>query len=735
MVSLLFLPIIALMISPIWFKSPKSTKIQLYLLVATTIYGMVMLTPSRAHNSAPLNKFPKPLIAFFSCSLMISDIQFCSVDSGDENSRRNFRDNSCFCRNENALSTLAFCYHSGYPTEMESFVQMCNRDYNTSLTLEKFDLALDRYYKTAKEIPVNASLLGGVVNYPVKLSPESLSLCRDSYDQFLGNYNRSIDYGWYMVVYWILVFGLAAVGNWSKVLLPKLVNKSTGPVLRWTRSKVTLPALSGKEKTTEKKLWKFLDYLPPTRTETLIIGLFSVIILHTCFYKIKYVPQDTIFSSKLAAYMRYYSVRTGILASSLLPLSILFAGRNNVLQWITRWEYSTFVMFHRWISRVMVLLLVVHSIGYSRHILFPVTHIKTYVLFGILGTVSGLGILIQGLLVLRRRWYEAFLFIHIVLSAAFVVGAYFHVHELDFLWYFYVSACLWVFDRIIRIHRLCVFGFPQAKIQLYEDDTLKVRVPVPAGFHAEGGGHCFLHFLHWSCFWQSHPFTYILVDGNIVFYVKVKEGVTSQLKAYLEHHPSKAAYMRVAVEGSYEEATPAKKYDSSVFIAGGSGIPGIFAEAVEVAKNNKGLRKVTLIWVVREYSSLLWFYEELSSLLHFNIETEVYVTKPEIRLSALVSDKLALLDNTYTHNNYYSVELMEDPIQKLEENLENIKFRKGRPNIGKIVQKAAKESIGSTCYIACGHPIMVDEVRYEVAQKVRYSEKRLDYFEQLQVWA
>ncbi|KAM9914626.1 hypothetical protein OXX69_000462 [Metschnikowia pulcherrima] len=727
MTSLLCLPALVLTVSPLWLKPPKLAKVQLYALVIATLYAMISMAPDRARVSAPFNKFPQSKIAFFSCSSVIPQVQFCP------GSRPRFGDYSCVCQNENALATFAYCYEEAYPQEIGSLVDMCNRSFNTSLDRDSIGRALERYHNSAKNLSDDTPQLQGVVvDFPVKLSEKRIVQYRDSYDQFLGNYNRSMDYGWYMVVFWSGVFLLATLGNWSKVLLPGLVRQFTGPRSRWIRSKITLPALSGKERTCEKRFMKVLDYLPPTRAESLIVGSFTLFVIHLSFYKIHFVPDDPIFGTKLAAYMRCFAVRTGIISSALLPLSVLFAGRNNVLQWITKWEYSTFVMFHRWISRVMVLLLIVHTAGYSPHLLLPLRDIKAYVLFGAIAFSAGLAILVQGMLVLRRKWYEAFLAIHIVLAAAFLAGAWLHVQDLHFLWYFYVSACLWVYDRLLRVQRLCVFGFPTAEVKLYEDDTLKFRVPIPSGFKAEGGGHCFVHFLHWSCFWQSHPFTYTVLNGKIIFYVKVKKGVTARLKRFLENHPNKAAHIKLAVEGSYGEATPATRYDSSVFLAGGNGIPGIYAEAVNVARQTRGERKVKLIWVVREYTSVLWFFEELQLLQSSGIDTEIYVTRPQADLR-IVSDKSALLENTYTHQNHHgSIEYF---IKKLQADLPHVSFRAGRPNIEKIVELNTDESFGSTCFVTCGHPVMVDDVRWEVARKVAATEKRVDYFEQLQVWA
>lgn len=709
--------IVAATFSPLVLRSKKLAKPQLIVLIAALVYGMKAFTPLKALNSAPFHKFPDLMIALFTCKQVLADIDFCSP-----------QDDACLCVNSNALATLAHCYETSFPAQADSLLAMCNTNYNTSLTRADYTAALLNY--AAKSRPLDLEV---PVEHPVQISQQKLDVYKAGYDQFLGNYNRSIEYGWGLVAFWAAVFAAAAVGNWTKLLFPAVVKTLTGSFSRAFRSRVSLPASCGKNKTNETHFLGFLDFLAPSRAETLMVLAFAALTLHLTLLNIHFVPNGPFFLTKAQAYCRYFAVRTGILGSYLLPLSVLFAGRNNVLQYVTRWEYSTFVMFHRWISRVMVALFLVHSVGYGYRIYREKNHIeiKPYIRFGAIAMYSGIAILVQALLVLRRRWYEAFLAIHIVLALAFMAGAWFHTEDLYFLWFYYLSVYLWALDRVLRVQRLCVFGFPVARVQLYEDNTLKFRVAVPASFEAVGGGHCFVHFLQWSCFWQSHPFTYTIVDGDIVFYVKVKEGVTRRLKRFLEANPNKCAYMRVAVEGSYGEATPAAKYDSSVFLVGGNGIPGIFAEAVKVPAN----RRVKLIWVVREYHTVLWFYEELMSLRQLGIAVEIYVTKPQTGFLANLSDKLALLQNTYTHSHYESISQAANPTSTLRREMAHVSFYAGRPNVRKIVEVHVEESPGSTCFVTCGHPVMVDDLRSEVARIVGGSTKRVDYFEQLQVWA
>ena len=89
---------------------------------------------------------------------------------------------------------------------------------------------------------------------------------------------------------------------------------------------------------------------------------------------------------------------------------------------------------------------------------------------------------------------------------------------------------------------------------------------------------CFYSFLDTKYFWQSHPFTFIEEElGSIIFFCKVKDGITRSLYNRLLSSPGKSTKVRVTVEGPYGEPTPARYADSAVFLAGGNGIPGIYS--------------------------------------------------------------------------------------------------------------------------------------------------------------
>lgn len=677
-------------------------------LISTIFYGFIISTPSKALDGAPFHQYSQRDIAYLVCKQVALRYEVCS-EMALSNEQANYVQ-ECLCTGDQALPVMANCLNVGYPSQIDLFIQTCNDQAGVKLTRQNFSSALEKYFHFA----TNATSISFDL-FHIPLVPDLIIYTfRDSYDQFLGNYNRSVEYAIPIILFWAAVFVISAIGNWTKVLCPGVMKNFTGPVSNILRKTITLPALSGKRRTQEVQIYGIFDYLQPTRAESLILFAFSVLIFYLCQVKIHYVENDIIFPTKVMALARYYSVRTGILATHILPLSILFAGRNNFLQAFTRWEYSTFIAFHRWISRIIVILVVFHSLGYAYILHEHKSAPKAYIYFGVIGTYAGIALFFHAILILRRSYYEVFLVLHIFFAAIFILAAWLHVKDLRFLWFYHFALWIWLLDRILRLHRLISFGFPIAEIKLYSDSTLKVIVPMPFGFKPVLGGHCFVHFLLPCSFWQSHPFTYTIKDDNIIFYVKAKLGVTADLMKAVEQSSAESIFVRVAVEGSYGEPTPALKYDSRVFIAGGNGIPGIYAEALNVCMNSSSRSKTQLIWVVRDNSTIEWFQEELLHLKGLQIEVKIFRTS--------VGEMSPLLPGR------------ESTLQS-EKVLSHIKFFEGRPDISKLVAVAASESLGSTCFVACGHPAMVDSVRHEVNKSIGDSPNRLDYFEQLQVWA
>lgn len=334
-------------------------------------------------------------------------------------------------------------------------------------------------------------------------------------------------------------------------------------------------------------------------------------------------------------------------------------------------------------------------------------YLETYMIWGAAATYAGLVIWVQSILYFRRNWYEVFLIIHIVMAALFIGGAWIHVDRFGYVWFLYATVAIWCFDRAVRVARLIHFGFPKATVSLLANDTLKVVVRRPHFWPAIPGGHAFIHFLRPSCFWQSHQFTFTVSpdsDDNVVIFCKVKGGVTHGLYQYLHSHPGKTTQIRVTLEGPYGEPTHAKVYDSAVFVAGGSGIPGIYSEALDLALSrsfHESNKLIKLYWVVRDYDSLFWFYDEISALRNTNIQCTICVTRPTLYTDYDVQDEV--LENTLAEQSSAEESLHQDKklgsvdligverlnsgiINKIKNGLDHVTFLEGRPSVENLVR-------------------------------------------------
>ena len=737
------------------------------LLLLIFVISITNVEAYESNKAAPYSRYGLAGRTSSACTLMVAaSATFCDPTSEYAS--------ICYCVDPNALATVAGCYHIANrisENNVNGLSANCE-EYGVTISFDQFEAAYDNYTSLAKD-PSDIKNFNATVpvTMPVKLNETLVKLYIDAYDQFLGNYDDSLYYGSGVLGYWALVFLIVTVVNWTKIISPGLVKTFTGPVSNTWRKHVTLPAAASKNKTSERPFLKVFDFLVPSRLETLILVGFVAVTIACCSANIRYVQNDPVFATRRLAIIRYVADRTGIVVSVNMPLLILFAGRNNFLQWLTRWDFATFIVFHRWVARVIFILVVIHAACFTTSFClkgsYAVHMMRTYLIWGTVATVAGGIIMVQGMLFLRRKWYEMFLIIHIIMAALFIGGAWIHVDELGYVWFYYATVAVWVFDRAVRIGRLVVFGCPKSEVILLADETLKVIVPKPSYWKSIPGGHAFIHFMRPSCFWQSHPFTFTSSEeeDKIVLYCKVKGGVTHSLYQYLASHPGRTTQIRVALEGPYGETTAAKRYDSAVFVAGGNGIPGIYSEIHDLALRSKSNIKqsLKLVWVVREYRSLYWFYEEILALKNTKINTTIYITKPENeahveefnkRIPAVTNDSASDIDinvekkfenvsdsdsckEKVTSGDDSSEEVLDknriNEIVKSE--LSHVTFKEGRPSMEEMVLQEIEESNGSVAFVTCGHPVMVDDLRRSVVRNLHKSNgKRVEYFEQLQVW-
>ncbi|KAG7717901.1 hypothetical protein KL949_003175 [Ogataea haglerorum] len=661
--------------------------------------------------------------------------------------KKTSKDSACACSNPAELGSWIACVydHSGEYNHAA--------DHELMKTCHKYNFTVDSIhaaYENATKYMVNISDVKGfkkkaIINYPITGG----NLTKNYVGYYKGNYHRwnnmavSRYLGIAALSAWALLLVVCAVINWSLILIPSLRRKLVGPASNFWRKYIALPAIFG-----GRHMENFgLLGLFPDRFETIVLVIFFVyIFLANSILGITYYKGDMVFKTKSAGYSRYIGDRSANLASYLFPLLFGFPGRNNIMQWITRWPYSRFVTFHKALGRILCLEVLVHAIAMTiQSFAIGKWHTRihaSYFRHGIAAAVCcwvAMGAAVYGV---RRYWYEFFLIGHIVLVTMFLWTAWLHASSQDYGKYYYACAALWCFDRAVRIARIVLFGVRTARCEILEKEgTIKLSVPYPKSYWKPfPGAHGFVYFLTPKTFWQSHPFTLIesITDkDHIHFYCKIKGGVTKIMGHRVRKHDNKVFNVRVLVEGPYGLKNPYHQFDKAVLIAGGNGIPGPFSYALDLVSRNVKT-EVKLYWSVKEYNSLNWFKEELRQFKGTKCRPIIYVSNP--------NSSIAEVDTDTTSSSGSSVEFSEEKrserekttehtltLETLQQAFDFVEFRRGRINVDQLVQEEISETSGSIAFGICAHPNMTDTVRASVIKHLD-DKKRIDYFEEMQTW-
>ena len=173
-------------------------------------------------------------------------------------------------------------------------------------------------------------------------------------------------------------------------------------------------------------------------------------------------------------------------------------------------------------------------------------------------------------------------------------------------YWFWASFVIWGLDRFIRSIRLVVFnhsyfglkkgsGTMDASVELLSPRFMLLRLRRPPHFHWSPGQTAYLIMPGVSTIpFEAHPFTIASVDTvhgatqgdvtpitekgvlgesepywkELVFFINAQGGFTKRLRDVAE----KSGKLKVFVDGPYGKSPDLTDYDTSVLIAGGSGV-------------------------------------------------------------------------------------------------------------------------------------------------------------------
>ncbi|KAF4509864.1 hypothetical protein G6O67_001802 [Ophiocordyceps sinensis] len=439
--------------------------------------------------------------------------------------------------------------------------------------------------------------------------------------------------------------------------------------------------------------------------------------------------------------------RSGTLAVvNMIPL-IIMAGRNNPLISLLKISFDTYNLLHRWMGRIVVIEVVVHTVAYAipavAHKGWEATWQKIFTsLFigsGTIGTVALVLLLLLSLSPIRHAFYETFLNLHILLALAVVGATWIHCATANVppLSWAVAVAALWAADRVARILRLTLTnwskrGVTEALCEALPGEVTRVTLRLPRYVNIDAGTHAYLRF--WGIRpWESHPFSIAWVDHeaantlptsekeplntldrktattSVSFLIGAQTGATRLLYDRALKSPN-GVRLRAAMEGPYAGHHNLDSYGHVVLFAGSTGITHQISHVRHLLEGyNEGMvatRRVTLVWIVRTYETLEWVRPFMDMILRIPnrkdiLRIQVFVTRPQNPRDIVSASS-------------------------------TVKMFPGRPNIHLLLNKEVQDQIGAMSVSVCGPGALADDVRGAV--RAVQGDNVVDFIEESFTW-
>ncbi|KAH9847648.1 putative ferric-chelate reductase [Lenzites betulinus] len=502
----------------------------------------------------------------------------------------------------------------------------------------------------------------------------------------------------------------------------------------------------------------------PTRIQAFFIFAFCLVNLVftvTCydlFMENLYWPDD-----KATQLWRYVADRTGIMSFYNLPLLWALAGRNDVLIWLTGWSYSSMNLFHRWVARVATIQAIIHSAAYTWQVSGDMAEnwAELYWRTGVFATVFMCLLLPLSILPIRKKLYEIFLIIHILLALVTLILLFYHIQIFDGEYEPWLWACVgvWVFDRAIRIIRVAVLSFSAFRsggntvaIMTGGDQSL-IRMTVTSALPLtpKPGDYFFLYTPLSITPWENHPFTLGSWEKNakggtdLHFLIAPLDGATRKMKKRIAQSQDGKAHMRVLLEGPYGHSENIGRFEHVLLVAGGSGITAILPYLHELQTTDAAARvtrDVHVVWIVKNsvYAADVLAHElaAAASTDTLHVAVELHLTR---EAGVQAADFVAAVP-AGAHARLATEKSQSDDAKSVgSASTAGPTVLAGRPQMDALIGESLKQLVGGerVAVVACGPARMMDDLRRAVADAYGTGEHQirgdgLEYFEESFAW-
>ncbi|KAK0716353.1 ferric reductase-like transmembrane component [Lasiosphaeris hirsuta] len=419
---------------------------------------------------------------------------------------------SCYAKDTPFLTSVAWCFSSKCPEEstakLEGYWQQSVSGLKAvppkwaySVTLDKVDPKPPSHQLTFNDTHLNRT----------SLIVESLYL--SSWNGMSALYREEVNESKFGIILLTMALGLPIVLTWVRVL-PYIQGISD-----WIKPYLVYPSTLG---TYQTRPLPFRLGNAPTLGQTLYITIFSILNILLTAVDYNSLQPNAFFLTQYKEVVNYICIRTGAFAFVLLPILLLFSSRNNILLHLSNWTHSTFFLLHRWIARLFMVYVVIHSITALQ--IYRFFENTSWWAWGIVATILTVVLTVGSGLYVRKAQYELFLLSHISLAVLVIVGSWYHLvgwyvylgktiarkNTLGYELWLYFAIAVWFFDRLVRIGRVVRCGAQKVSVTELGDGYVRVDFP-RVRWGTEPGRHVFAYFptlRPWTP-WENHPFSVV----------------------------------------------------------------------------------------------------------------------------------------------------------------------------------------------------------------------------------
>ncbi|KAL0567325.1 hypothetical protein V5O48_014667, partial [Marasmius crinis-equi] len=310
------------------------------------------------------------------------------------------------------------------------------------------------------------------------------------------------------------------------------------------------------------------------------------------------------------------ATRSGWLALAMLPFTVAFAMKVNLITMLTGTSHEKLQVYHRWTAFIMYIPTLVHTFFY----------IKANLKMGTMSTNwNTTNWYWTGVAALVPQTYLIFF------SWGFFRNRYYEIFKKDYFAVTWTIFFISWFTRVFRGFYNAGLGLPATVELLPGGNLVKMTVETPSRLKWRPGQHVFVRVLNAGVHALSnHPFTISSLpeDRFMELVFNVRGGVTGKLARMAEG--KRSSKLRVIIDGPYGGLPCSlKDFDHVYFLSGGTGATFTLPLLANLTTKTGNVKSIAFVASVKKRDAAFWIEEGLADRNMDILTRSIHITDAE----------------------------------------------------------------------------------------------------------